>query len=37
MLVLNTGDVVFLEARETELFYTGGLLPAGEYVLPRGL
>jgi protein involved in polysaccharide export with SLBB domain len=32
---LFTGDVVFLEARDPELFYTGGLLPAGEHVLPR--
>jgi hypothetical protein len=34
-VVLEAGDVVFIEARVTELFYTGGLLPAGEYVLPR--
>jgi protein involved in polysaccharide export with SLBB domain len=34
-IVLETGDVVFLEARVLELFYTGGLLPAGEHVLPR--
>lgn len=34
-IVLDTGDVVFLEARDPELFYTGGLLPVGEFVLPR--
>jgi hypothetical protein len=34
-VVLQTGDVVFLEARERDTFYTGGLLPSGEFVLPR--
>jgi hypothetical protein len=34
-VILNTGDVVFLEARDLEVFYAGGLLPPGEYVLPR--
>jgi protein involved in polysaccharide export with SLBB domain len=34
-VILRDGDIVFIEARDTELFYTGGLLPAGEYVLPR--
>jgi hypothetical protein len=34
-VILKDGDVVFLEARAAELFYTAGLLPAGEYVLPR--
>ena len=28
-------DIVFIEARDTEVFYTGGLLPSGEYPLPR--
>jgi protein involved in polysaccharide export with SLBB domain len=32
---LGDGDVVFIETRETELFYVGGLLPPGEFVLPR--
>jgi protein involved in polysaccharide export with SLBB domain len=32
---LFTGDVVFIEARDPELWYSGGLLPAGEHVLPR--
>jgi hypothetical protein len=34
-VILEDGDVVFLEARATELFYTGGLLPAGEHIIPR--
>jgi protein involved in polysaccharide export with SLBB domain len=34
-IILQTGDIVFIEAREAELFYTGGLLPPGEYLLPR--
>src|SRR5262249_29888634 len=34
-VVLHSGDVVFLEARDEEVFYTGGLLLPGEYVLPR--
>lgn len=34
-VILHTGDVVFLEARDNDLFYTAGLLPAGEHVLPR--
>lgn len=32
---LRNGDVVYLEARDDDLFYTGGLLPASEWVLPR--
>src|SRR5260370_37925416 len=34
-VILHTGDIVFIEARDTELFYTAGLLPPGEHVLPR--
>jgi protein involved in polysaccharide export with SLBB domain len=34
-VILQTGDVVFLEDRDDELFYTGGLLPSGVFVLPR--
>jgi hypothetical protein len=33
--MLNTGDVVYLPTRPLEVFYAGGLLPAGEYSLPR--
>lgn len=32
---LEDGDVVYIESRETEVFYTGGLLPGGEFPLPR--
>jgi protein involved in polysaccharide export with SLBB domain len=34
-IILHTGDIVYIEARDTEVFYTGGLLGSGEYVLPR--
>lgn len=32
---LRNGDIVYIESRDTEVFYTGGLLPGGEYPLPR--
>lgn len=32
---LNDGDGIFIETRETELYYTGGLLPPSELALPR--
>ncbi len=34
-IILQTGDIVFIEAREADVFYAGGLLPSGEYPLPR--
>ncbi|MCG6157147.1 polysaccharide biosynthesis/export family protein [Rubinisphaera margarita] len=34
-VVLQDGDIVFIESRETEIFYTGGLLGGGQYTLPR--
>jgi protein involved in polysaccharide export with SLBB domain len=34
-VVLQNGDVVFVEAPAVRTFYTGGLLPPGEHVLPR--
>jgi Polysaccharide biosynthesis/export protein len=34
-IILHNGDVVFLEARENQWYYTGGLLPAGKHILPR--
>lgn len=34
-VILRNGDVVFVEARDQDLYYTGGLLPAGEHVLAR--
>jgi len=34
-VVLRSGDVLFVEARDEEVFYTAGLLPPGKHVLPR--
>ncbi|TWU03623.1 polysaccharide biosynthesis/export family protein [Neorhodopirellula pilleata] len=34
-ITLQDGDIVYIENRETEVFYTGGLLPGGEFLLPR--
>ncbi len=34
-VILRTGDIVYIESRESEVFYAGGLLPSGEYPLPR--
>ena len=34
-VILHDGDVVFIEARDNELFYTAGLLPPGQQILPR--
>lgn len=34
-IILNEGDIVYIESREAELFYTGGMLPGGQYPLPR--
>ncbi|EMI46315.1 polysaccharide biosynthesis protein [Rhodopirellula sp. SWK7] len=34
-ITLQDGDIVYIENRETEVFYTGGLLPGGEHLLPR--
>ena len=34
-VTLQDGDIVFIESRETEVFYTGGLLGGGQYTLPR--
>lgn len=34
-IILNPGDIVFVRSRETEVFYTGGLLPGGQYPIPR--
>ncbi len=34
-IVLHTGDIVYIEARQAEYFYTGGLLPPGQFVIPR--
>lgn len=34
-IILQTGDIVFIESRETDVFYTAGLLQGGQYQLPR--
>lgn len=34
-VVLNDGDIVLVENRVTEFFYTAGLLGGGQYVIPR--
>jgi len=34
-IILNEGDVVYIESREAEVFYTGGLLRGGEFLVPR--
>jgi hypothetical protein len=34
-VILNDGDIVYIAAREAEVFYTGGLLLSGQYPLPR--
>jgi protein involved in polysaccharide export with SLBB domain len=34
-IILHTGDIVFIEAREAEYFYTGGILPPGQFAIPR--
>lgn len=34
-IILEEGDIVYVEGREAEVFYAGGLLRGGEYPLPR--
>ncbi len=34
-VILKKGDVVFIKARDTEVYYTGGLIQPREFVLPR--
>lgn len=34
-IILQDGDIVYIESRETEVFYTGGMLPGGEHPIPR--
>ena len=36
-IILKTGDIVFIEARLAEVYYTAGLLPAREISLPRDI
>ncbi len=34
-VILHAGDVIFLETRDEQAFYTAGLLPSGKHTLPR--
>lgn len=34
-IILEDGDVVMIETRDTEFFFTGGLLPGGQFAIPR--
>jgi protein involved in polysaccharide export with SLBB domain len=34
-VVLQSGDIIFIEERNTETWYSGGLLPPAEHILPR--
>jgi protein involved in polysaccharide export with SLBB domain len=34
-VILKDGDIVFIKARDTEVFYVGGLVQAHQFVLPR--
>lgn len=34
-VILESGDTVYISNRQTEVFYTAGLLPGGEHLLPR--
>ncbi|QDT06261.1 Polysaccharide biosynthesis/export protein [Rubripirellula lacrimiformis] len=34
-VILEEGDIVYVSNRDTEVFYTAGLLPPGEHLLPR--
>jgi len=34
-IILGNGDIVFIESRDAEVFYTSGLIPGGQYEIPR--
>lgn len=34
-ILLEEGDVIYIESREAEVFYTGGMLAGGEWLIPR--
>lgn len=34
-VILQDGDIVLIETRDTEFFFTGGLLPGGQHPIPR--
>jgi protein involved in polysaccharide export with SLBB domain len=34
-IILRDGDIVYVDTRETDVYYTGGLLGGGEFNIPR--
>jgi protein involved in polysaccharide export with SLBB domain len=34
-IILRDGDILYVDSRETDVYYTGGLLRGGEFPLPR--
>ncbi|XZE54270.1 polysaccharide biosynthesis/export family protein [Planctomycetaceae bacterium SH139] len=34
-VILESGDTIYIANRQTEVFYTAGMLPGGEHLLPR--
>lgn len=36
-VILKAGDIVFIEARDTEVYYMGGLVLPKQFILPRDL
>ncbi len=34
-MILEDGDIVYIESRDAEVYYTGGMLRGGEYRIPR--
>lgn len=34
-ITLEEGDIIYIESRDADVFYTGGLLPGGEWKIPR--
>lgn len=34
-IILHDGDIVYIPARDTEVYYVGGLIPPSQYTLPR--
>jgi len=34
-IILKDGDILYVDSRETDFYYTGGLLRGGEFLIPR--
>ncbi len=34
-IILREGDIVYVDSRDTEFYYTGGLLRGGQFLVPR--